>query len=735
MKYSLYILLFLVLKVPVQSQIWEKISTPFDYITVSLITSINNDVYVKRFDPISEKTHNYKYNNNDWVRAEDDTLYEIFGDAYRIEQFKNRILVSCRNGIFLSNDSALNWIELPKPGDNTKLYDIDISSQGIFVISNSYVYPVYKLDEFSGNWEQLFDHRKDTTLNLNISELKSNSKYLFGIQQIKSNPWNGLDTLEGGIYISIDKGNTWDKTLIDTSVYSLYATDDFLLVSTTYGNLLRSEDNGKTWTSENIGTTISEYFNDGNRLLASSYPLGIVETKNDGKSWQVLKQVRIASKIFKKDEKYFFLGYGNLVYESDSLFETIVHTNLIDSNTNIENIYNQNDTILTKGSFKRGVQYSTDFGDSWHTYYPFLEQERINISYFRIKDNQVYLSVPFGYYVSTDYGKTFDFNPSLGVYSDLLILNDKILIYGSDGRLISKDFGKTYSNIDTTLIKNNFKIGKISQTTNSDLIAFSTFNGVFKSSDNADTWTKLVDSLPTDTTFASINYFYEFSGNYYAVNSTPPRILKSSDKGLSWQKLEIELFNEINNFFLEMIDENNILISSYGKGLIGLRITNDQGKSWRRVDSDLPELITDSRPYRIKGIFGNSVFVDGGYKQFVGQGSLYRANFTDLGIVKSSVESEIERNYLYTYPPYPNPAKSEVKVHFYWDINIPMTTDDISIYDITGKKIDAFDKISLVKQESHYGNLIWDCSSVQSGIYLINIKHGTEEKAVKVVVE
>ena len=118
------------------------------------------------------------------------------------------------------------------------------------------------------------------------------------------------------------------------------------------------------------------------------------------------------------------------------------------------------------------------------------------------------------------------------------------------------------------------------------------------------------------------------------------------------------------------------------------------------------------------------------------ESGMWRTKLSDLGIeVKLSVESEIESNYLYTYPPYPNPAKSEVKVLFYWDINLAMTTDDISIYDITGKKIDAAGKLSLVKQESHYGNLIWDCSSVQPGIYLINIKHGTEEKAVKVVVE
>ena len=117
----------------------------------------------------------------------------------------------------------------------------------------------------------------------------------------------------------------------------------------------------------------------------------------------------------------------------------------------------------------------------------------------------------------------------------------------------------------------------------------------------------------------------------------------------------------------------------------------------------------------------------------VNSNGMYRRSLSDFGI--TSVESEIERNYLYTYPPYPNPAKSEVKVLFYWDINLPMSTDDINIYDLSGKKVITDSNLRIEKQANHYGNLIWDCSSVQPGIYLINIKHGTEEKAVKVVVE
>ena len=158
-------------------------------------------------------------------------------------------------------------------------------------------------------------------------------------------------------------------------------------------------------------------------------------------------------------------------------------------------------------------------------------------------------------------------------------------------------------------------------------------------------------------------------------------------------------------------------------------ISSNDGADWEKYEVNL--LTPDG-----KELYFNNGIVSGEYLILTSEYGNWRAKLSDFGIeVKSSVETDFGGNYLYTYPPYPNPANSEVKVLFYWDINLPMTTDDINIYDISGKKINAYDKIRLVKLESHHGNLIWDCSSVQPGIYLINIKHGTEEKAVKVVVE
>jgi len=724
LKKLILIILVCVLSSPLQSQIWEQISTPYDYIYVSLIASMNDDVYISRFDPISEKRHNYKYDFNEWVRAEDDTLYDYFGTSYMIEQYADKIVISCNLGIFLSTDSGENWTKTVfNQSLGVKVKDIEIMNDEYYVTS-ILMSQLFKLNKETFEWEIVNDIRNDETLEMFVETVESNSTHLFATQLIRVSPRVSNDTLEGGLYLSIDKGETWEKTLIDTSVYTLYATDDLLIVSTAFGNVMRSEDNGKTWDLVTLGASISDYFNDGDRLLACSNPLGIIESRDKGKTWQVLNGKLAISNIYKKNDKYFFIGVGNIVFETDSMFTKVNRSNLIHLNSKVNRIYNHNDTLLSVGSFKRGVQYSTDLGESWKTYFPYLEDEQIEINSFHERDNQIYLRAPYSLYASTDYGKTFEHYQMFGEYLDLLILEDKILLYGNRGHVISRDYGKTFSMMDTTVLKNDFKIFKMVQTANGDLLAFSQFDGVFKSTDNADTWTKLVESLPTGNSYAAVYNFYEFGGNYYAINSYPALLFKSTDKGKSWDIIDIELFNEIEYFSVEMIDENNILISCYGEGLNGLRFTSDQGKTWAEVESNLPSLSKDIYSYRLVGMFEDYILLDIGFQsRLVGQAEFYRTTTEKLSQITSV---EYEQNTLATSPPYPQPARSAVTIEFG---NYILSKQEITIYNIEGREIK--------NQEITINNnsLTWDCSAVQPGIYLINIKHGSEEKTIKVVVE
>ncbi len=90
--------------------------------------------------------------------------------------------------------------------------------------------------------------------------------------------------------------------------------------------------------------------------------------------------------------------------------------------------------------------------------------------------------------------------------------------------------------------------------------------------------------------------------------------------------------------------------------------------------------------------------------------------------------------YLYAYPPFPLPASDEIRVKLYWDTSLEMSPDNISIYNIFGKKIPAENKIRIDKLNNYSGYMKWNCASVPSGIYLIRIKHGTKTQLVKVIV-
>ncbi|MCX6148620.1 MAG: hypothetical protein NTW25_15405 [Candidatus Kapabacteria bacterium] len=101
----------------------------------------------------------------------------------------------------------------------------------------------------------------------------------------------------------------------------------------------------------------------------------------------------------------------------------------------------------------------------------------------------------------------------------------------------------------------------------------------------------------------------------------------------------------------------------------------------------------------------------------------------------SSVETQIEdQTYFYSYPPFPIPAKNEVKSLIYWDMSYNIDYSDIGVYDIYGNKIANREKISINKLNAYSGYLSWDCSGAGTGVYMIQIKHGTNTHNIRAMV-
>ncbi len=727
MKKLILTIICILFAVTLNSQTWTELTAPYDFKTVDKVFSIGDDLYV---NVNRGELENLIYKDGEWTVPNDETVHTGFGRVRDIDNLGDTIVIETSTGQYLSYDNGSSWIhELTKDDYNFAVLDIDISENGLFVISNKSGDPIMKYNFSEKEWNRIDSMRTDTIAPLITHELESNSTHLFALQNNTVHPQNDLDTLEGGLYISDDKGSSWNKTLVDSSLYSMLVTDDYILVNTVYGNILRSEDNGKTWSESNdIESVITHYTLESDRILASTNPLGIMESRDDGKTWSALKNTIIQSELYKSEGKYFFYGFSNFAYETDTDFTSINHTNLYSKNIRINDFYSIEDTLYSVGSFRRGVLYSTDLGDSWQTKYPELEKKSEIIYGIKSKDNQLYLKTTYAMYSSTDYGVSFDYH-QVGSYVDLEIFDDRLIFYAQKGIFISSDYGETFKLSDTTELKFNYKIMNIAKTSEGKLLAFTQRNGVFASDDKADSWYKYSD-IAIEEEYTTFNNFYEFEDKYYVVNTYPIRVLESKDKGKTWNEFSIEKFEGLNNYNIEMIDYDTWVLSIFQKDRndIGIWITNDQGTNWTQVENGLSTLDKEESYYTIVSATSDHIYIEKRFwsSNITNESKLFSASFESLGIT-TSVENETERKYLYTYP---NPATNTVNIDLTPDQFIKASKSEIRVYDIIGNEINTNDEIKIENNK-----VVWDCSTKPSGVYFIKINEGIEQGIVKVLVE
>jgi len=702
------------------SNIWEKADGPYTYNSAFSIFNFNNHLYF--YSSNDGHVHRNNTENEEWIKL--DTGF--FADKGTINNFYQKgdlAITTTQEGVYWTFDKGDNWNKFDiNNGEISGYVSVEIIDQTIFLQEYSKT-SLYKLEKDSDTLEKVYtDENKVDSVYGDI--LVANGNYLFA-----ASPRETQSPLPefGKLYISKDKGETWKLSeSMKERLVNLLFHNDILFAFTKEDGLYKSTDYGDTWTTDtNIkvrGTNVISYkdliFACGNQVLVSSDNGESWNTNNDGLDWYSCKDVLISN-----DNLYYLTG-RNLIYNYDYEGKKWILNSPLTEGTDQRSLIEIRDTLFVLGGFT--INYSADNGQSWNIYSESLYSKYTFYNKLFITDSVL---VVLNFYqtsmlISNDYGKTWKFE-NLGNFDPnywiqmILIMDNRILISSHIyGNYLSEDAGLTWKKYKSKFIEEDEFLYTSIRLSEKEIILYSE-EGLYKTYDNGLSWEfeKAIDEVKAHSlTAREGNNLYSF---FY--DNT---ILKSTDLGRTWSNLKLNLDPGINFMNLNVYNGYLILFTPSD-----VYVSSNDGKDWTKFVLDM------QRPDGKEVKFDDGVIIDD-YLIVTSNYGIWRAKLSDLGIkVKSTVKSEIERNYLYTYPPYPNPAKSEVKVLFYWDINLPMTTDDISIYDIKGKKIDAVDNISLVKQESHYGNLIWDCSTAQPGIYLINIKHGTEEKAVKVVVE
>ena len=135
-------------------------------------------------------------------------------------------------------------------------------------------------------------------------------------------------------------------------------------------------------------------------------------------------------------------------------------------------------------------------------------------------------------------------------------------------------------------------------------------------------------------------------------------------------------------------------------------------------------------------------------KSLLFKGNIALAEFSDakrtLGHYKITLDNTISVKteniensqiaHFYAAKPYPNPANNTVKVKVYWDANYKLENAWMSVYDILGQDVGSKQELSVNNIQAYSGEIIWDCSLVNSGIYFIVLDYLGQMRSIPVVV-
>lgn len=103
-----------------------------------------------------------------------------------------------------------------------------------------------------------------------------------------------------------------------------------------------------------------------------------------------------------------------------------------------------------------------------------------------------------------------------------------------------------------------------------------------------------------------------------------------------------------------------------------------------------------------------------------------------IDTVKSSVTEEY--SYFYSWDPYPIPGVNQIKFYANWDSSSDIDTDKKIVFDLFGNEIGKSSDLKLFKNAPFSGYFVWDCLNIPTGIYIIQINHGTSKNFIPVMV-
>lgn len=479
------------------------------------------------------------------------------------------------------------------------------------------------------------------------------------------------DANDGGVYRSVDSGQTWTKFdygLTDKTIKSLFrSSNGFLYLGTTKGGVFRSTDKGESWHQANTGLS---------NLFARSFAADSLGR--------------------------LLVGTDDGIFASTDYGDTWNQIGVPHSFANSLSI-SGNDVVYA--STYQGVWRSTDNGKNWrHTT---LVQDAA-LECFTIYSGEYVFAGNCHAYYSKNTGEQWsqiDSGLTACVRSFACDSNGRVYTGTEKGIFrLSDDFACwSYVGLDS------FYVNSIAIAPNGVLFAGTerlrpyAHNGVFRSTDGGISWAQVLDV----TTIGCL-LIHSDGCIFAATKSSTSRTYRSTNNGDSWTDVTTGLRGNVCSL------AKNSLGHTFAGTPAGVFRSTDHGDSWLEVALGLPELtVTDigvnSFGYAFAATSGNGV-----YHTTQPTTSVY------CPVVTLPEHFSLCQNY-------PNPFNPSTSIEF-----VLPRSDRVSleVYDVLGQQITI-----LFSGHIEAGNhmVIWHPTGIASGIYFCRMESSVFNKTIKMI--
>ena len=632
------------------------------------------------------------------------------------DSFGNLYALTVWGAIFKSTDEGYNWtLKIDLPG---VAFDIELDSNNkIFAASSSSgttSQAIFRSTDLGNTWVMV---NPQMTFNLFIDE--QNNIYAGNFNQLQistdgGDSWISYNNISSeirdvsaingktftgtlkGVRITEDLGNNWKLGFKDPARYckvnDLIKTSSGKIIAGTVDGIYSTTNDGINWDSTFVNQNVSTIETDrlGN-IYTSTYQLYI--SNDDGNTW------------------------SNCLPAGSSISNFHVSAN----NSVIANGY-----INNSGSIFR----TTDQGVNWLNLGEFgsingvgsIQSVNQDTSGYVLFGSYMYTYVPGGYIIEEKYlwrtsnnGSDWNVIQSNIYFTDIQFFNDTLYLTARNtgyfnspaGIYKSPNKGATLIPINNGIINKN---GKKIRKSSSNILICLTDDGIYRSLNYGEYWTKLNLSGLVST---AINSFYcDKNGILYAATNNGigvfigelPVELTSFNASITQNKVQLnwETATELNNngFEVQRKLENSDWITI---GFVQGKGTTTEPTTYTYLD-DVSDFISNKIYYRLKQIDYN--------------GNYEFSN--EVEVITLPLEYSLSQNY-------PNPFNPTTKIKY----EVPENTNvTLEVFDVLGRLIKT-----LVNENKSAGRyeVEFNASELSSGLYLYKISAVGFEQTRKMV--